>query len=160
MTRSAAPVLISFAGLAIACGSKAGLDSEALTEAKKAWTSALSTCGATFVALTGDETVYAGIRQLSGVQFTAEPRSLTDADRLNGVEWAGRVRIQPAAERVFIYRGAVPANPNPAEFSEWQAKTDNLWDLEAMKQRGGWSISWHPMRGPVRPGPCDKVPPT
>ena len=69
---------------------------EARTEFQQLWYDTTTECNDdTFVA----ETRNGFIKQFKSVIFTAEPEPITEADKLNNIQWKGIVRAKWAAER-------------------------------------------------------------
>jgi len=69
------------------------------------------------------------IREFKGVTFVLAASSLTDADRLNGIEWEGSTRISSTAQRITD-RGS---------WLDWGS--DNLFGLSVVMQKrnGQWT---------------------
>lgn len=57
--------------------------------------------------------------QVKGGKWTAIPQKLTEADRLNGIQWKGRVGFQVTAMRWYPMPGALMAKNEKPGWSQW-----------------------------------------
>lgn len=154
-------------------------NSPAKTEAEKVardyWVGQLSKCGDSYLGVLppSPETPWAGAyihepEQLLGARFVAEARSLSEADRLNGLEWSGEF---------LVYGRSLRHIGDPKEtWTGWydvsrerpgpQGGYLGDWIVEAKKERGAWFVSyskdtWYPIAKGSRfqKVPCDSLPP-
>ena len=90
-----------------------------------------------------------------GLRVGVTPDYLTEADRLNGVEWKGRTEIVWSAERENLY----------GTWSDWQngimMSTTRSLDRPMVKRKGQWSFPGNMMIDPKewKTVNCDKLPP-
>jgi hypothetical protein len=68
---------------------------------------------------------------MKGFQIHVEPQNLSEADKLNGLEWKGITNITAAAYHTYGPR---------IGWEKWRTGlgTDN-WDVVITKNRGSWS---------------------
>jgi hypothetical protein len=91
-------------GVAICCGLTIGAAfaqdegqiAEAKAQASLQWEQLLAKCGESYV-YKGDKN--AALQEFRDVSFEVTPRPLTEADKLNGIRWAGMFSLQAKAAR-------------------------------------------------------------
>lgn len=66
---------------------KSALEREAQVEAEKMWSSYFTRCGDSYFGATGREREY--ITQIKNPQINVSSKQLTEADKMNGIEWKG-----------------------------------------------------------------------
>jgi len=89
--------------------------------------------------------------EIRGFEIRVEPHTLSDADRLNGVEWEGDIIISCSARRYYMCDHWLTAWEN----CTWQAEE---W-IHVRKVNGVWSEDW--INDPERSRTdltCDDVP--
>ena len=90
--------------------------------------------------------------QIKGRRTVVLPQPLTEADRLNGVEWNGAVAFGASALRFYYYaaksamvgshsQGWTDWQPGPTEASLRGHSSTPLWQLEMKKRSGQWIVS-------------------
>lgn len=112
-------------------GSGPPLDSEARMEFHKLWKNTFTDCGnGTYVT----RTQYGTLKQVKNVTFIVQPRRITEADRLNGVEWSGLVRAKYTSERnwnntwdKWVTAYAAPFMAFEKRNSQWSAPNMTSW---------------------------------
>lgn len=121
----------------------ASLDSQSTSEIQKMYEKIYTHCG---------DSYYSHVTnfvQHKEVTFTAEPRELRDVDKLNGIEWAGQVRIRWHFYREYIGR-------------QWtDYRQGGSMALNARKVKGKWELDTDFLflnRGGNKPA-CNEIPP-
>lgn len=111
-------------------------NSEAKRQAEKFWASQVTKCGDSYyrkevLPKKGD---YVLLYEMKEPTVLAEPSKLSDADRLNGIEWDGRTIFSPKSSRVW--------GQDPGTWYEWKKGMGNVPELSyPMKKAGGqWSV--------------------
>jgi hypothetical protein len=118
-------------------GSAASLaKTEAQQEAEKFWATQVTKCGESYyrkevLPKKGD---YVLLYEMKEPTVLAEPRKLSDADRLNGIEWEGRTVFSPKSSRVW--------GQDPGTWYEWKKGMGNVPELSypMKKVNGKWSV--------------------
>jgi hypothetical protein len=110
------------------------LDDQAADEIRNIYGSIYAKCGDSYYRIeTGMPPTY---RQFKEVTFQAAPRALSEADRLNGVEWAGKVNVSSRFVRsTFAQAGRQRWGDYgvPAEVAHFSArKVKGNWQLDNM----------------------------
>jgi hypothetical protein len=111
-----------------------GLDAEAKQEAEKFWAGQLTRCGGSYYRETqlknGDKEFF----EIKEPEARLAPRKVTDADRLNGVEWLGMVALEAKAVRVWGSR--------LGHWEAWSNGAGRLSDREypMKKVNGRWDV--------------------
>jgi hypothetical protein len=154
------------------------LDDQALAEARKYWTDHTTQCGETHVARAeyGDRSG-GDIQQYTSVKFTATPRQLTEADRLNGIEWDGTAEGRATSKRGSHFSNFYttmdrtklvspnrlapePGHSQPGPWSPWEPSSGPIWTLQLQKVGSQWSVS--PVRWAAfvffEAWPCSELP--
>ena len=89
------------------------------------WTRRYSLCGNNWVTK-----YYGRIRQFRNINFYTRPSNLSNADRVNGVEWKGQVRVSAPLLRYFN---------RDFTWGEWQdVSAEHFFYLE--KKNGKWNV--------------------
>jgi hypothetical protein len=124
-----------------ACGgdfgsSASSAETEAQKEAEKFWATQVTKCEESYyrkevLPKKGD---YVLLYEMKEPTVLAEPRKLSDADRLNGVEWEGRTVFSPKSSRVW--------GQDLGTWYEWKKGMGNVPELSyPMKKAGGkWTV--------------------
>lgn len=119
------------------------LDNQSASEIQKMYEKIYSHC---------EDSYYAHVInfvQHKEVTFTPEPREIREVDKLNGVEWAGQVRIRWRFSREFIGR-------------QWtDYRQGGSMALNARKVKGKWELDTDFLflnRGGTKPT-CNEIPP-
>ncbi len=106
---------------------KAKYLSEARNEATKAWN--LTQCGDSSYLYYPS---YGQLIELRAVSIIVTESKLTEADRLNGIEWKGWANFNTSTERFHANNG----------WSEWYTKgTDGFRRIDLQKRAGTWSAT-------------------
>jgi hypothetical protein len=120
----------------VASGESA-LTKEADKLAREYWNSGLTKCGDYYYGRTRRKIVpYADevLLQYKDLVFETKPGKVTEADKLNGIEWKGSSYLTPAAYRVYSYKSK--------EWEQWRngAPIGVSTYANLIKQRGEWSV--------------------
>jgi hypothetical protein len=133
------------------------LDSEALGRAHRYWDSHTSHCSDSYVARGElDDRSGGDVQQFLHVQFSLSPRQLSEADRLNGLEWDGVAFATATSKRTSHFSNFATttethlASPNsmtqepghsvPGPWSAWEPSVGPMWLLHVTKLRGQWAV--------------------
>jgi hypothetical protein len=132
---------VALACLSLACTSLPGgiitsAEAEAQREAEKFWATQVTKCGESYyrkevLPKKGD---YVLLYEMKEPTVLAEPRKLSDADRLNGIEWEGRTVFSPKSSRVWAQ--------DPGSWYEWKKGMGNVPELSypMRKVNGQWAV--------------------
>jgi len=71
-------------------------------------------------------------RQIKELKFEVSSDKLSEADKLNGIEFKGACRFQNSVSRSYDSWG-------PAKWSDW--RDDNLDGLPVLKEKGQWQLA-------------------
>ena len=180
--------LVVLSNTACAAGKKVA-QTEAEKVAQTFWESHLSKCGDSYVAAQPSDNqfipkggsyvkVEGALRfiQIVGVKFVQAATQLSDADRLNGVEWTGDFYVTATARRDYDPQSV--ASGFPPDWS-WRAWTGNvkipnegIFHFRVTKIRGKWLADngssgygpvWEALETfngvtPLSKAPCDTFP--
>ncbi len=111
--------------LTIGAAAAQGKDQNA--EADTYWMQLLAKCGESYL-YQGDK--YATLHEYRGVSFAATPRPLTEADKLNGIRWAGIFTLSAKAFR--------EQSKHSNEWGKW--KDGGTLEFKAKNVEGKWSL--------------------
>ena len=146
---------------------KASLEGEAKKEAEQFWGKKFVKCGNShyvyadgYAESTRAYADLAGIYQFKALSIILRPDSLTDADKLNGIEWKGKTEVTAKVSRHY--------NKNRGGWQEWKEgisalqggltalmmKKGGRWTYEEPFLLGGLSKS-----GKLLPIKCSNIPP-
>lgn len=127
------------------------LRSEALARARNYWSAHTSNCGSSYIARSWFSDRSGGhIKQLTNVRFSLAPRQLTEADRLNGLEWDGFALANGTSERDRHFSALTANGPRygpsgqtspPEPWTQWQPSPRPAWSLRLVRTRGQWSVA-------------------
>jgi hypothetical protein len=109
----------------------ASVDAEAKEAAKQLWKAVTSRCGDTIIYNGGK--LVDSLTQYKGTEFDIQAQKLTEADKLNGIEWAGSVKLRSEARRTLYSSG----------WTEWLALKDGL-SFAIRKTNGIWDYGLSP----------------
>lgn len=125
-----------------ACDWKSGAESSPLTAeadnlAKQYWDSGLSKCGEFHYGRTWIRIglpVADVIFQYKDLEIETKPGKITEADKLNGIEWKGTSYLKPSAYRYCDYK--------TKKWTAWRNGVPSQPTVYAnlIKQRGEWSV--------------------
>ena len=128
----------------------------------------LTSCGESWIGTRHyqftDGTTNFVILEARGAYFSFDPSMLTDADRLNGIEWKGWIGVHGKAIRFYLSADCnLNVNGGKKGWTEWQLVGSMInWELE--KKEGKWQIS-NPTYlvdldpgTPIEPISCDQKP--
>jgi len=119
---------VAFCGV-LTIGAASAQDKEELAEANSQantqWEQLLTKCGESYL-YKGDK--YAALHEYRDVSFEVTPRPLTEADKLNGIRWAGMFSLQAKAVR--------KQSGFSKEWSKW--KDGGLLEFKSENVRGKW----------------------
>lgn len=113
--------------LVLPAGRAAAQDKDQNAEAQMFWEQLLTKCGESYF-YNGDQ--FAGLQEFRDASFTVTPRSLTEADKLNGIRWAGMFTLQAKAYR--------DQSKFSKRWSKW--KDGGRLELKAENVEGKWSV--------------------
>jgi hypothetical protein len=135
--------------MSVGCGSR--LETEAVKRAKEYCKltqigGSVYICGVSPAMKKGPEDIKASktVLELRNFRVEVSPNSLTEADKLNGVEWGGCVRLEAEA-----YRRYSPQPPHVLAFmapdktwSDWLSPTSakDFMALNLFKTKGEWKV--------------------
>lgn len=129
------------AWLSLACVSLTNMvassaEAEARQEAEKFWATQVTKCGESYYRkeVLPKKDDYVLLYEMKDPTVLAEPRKLSDADRLNGIEWEGRTVFSPKSSRVW--------GQDPGTWYEWKKGMGNVPELSypMKKVKGQWSV--------------------
>lgn len=141
MYRSLGVAVILAAQLLLACSTGVwstgpSSSSEPQREAEKFWATQVTKCGESYyrkevLPKKGD---YVLLYEMKEPTILAESRKLSDADRLNGIEWEGRTVFSPKSSRVWAQ--------DPGTWYEWKKGMGNVPELSypMKKVKGQWGV--------------------
>lgn len=126
--------------LSLACSSSPGmagssLDAEARREAEKFWGTQITKCGDSYyrkeVLKKNDYVLYYQMKNPT-VGVTSQP--VSEADRLNGIEWKGSTAFRPEASRIW--------GTEKKGWFDWQRGPGGVPELShgMKKMKGTWSV--------------------
>jgi hypothetical protein len=111
-------------------------NNEAKREAEKFWATQITKCGESYyrkevLPKKGD---YVLIYEMKDPTVLVEPHKLSEADRLNGVEWDGTTTFSPKASRVW--------GQDSGTWFEWKKGMGDVPELTypMKKVKGQWSV--------------------
>jgi hypothetical protein len=145
MTSIKAAAFLSAATLAylsLACSSLTGaggssLDSEARREAEKFWAAQVTKCGDSYYRKEAliKKDGYVIYYQMKDPKVEVLPQPVSEADRLNGIEWKGSTAFVPGASRTW--------NTERKSWSDWGK---GAWGVPELnygmgKAKGEWSVN-------------------
>jgi hypothetical protein len=120
---------------------------EANEQAKAQWEQLLTKCGESYL-YKGDR--YSTLHEYRDISLEESPRSLTEADKLNGILWAGMFTLKAKASR--------KQSLFSKEWSKW--KDGGILEFKAQNVKGKWHFRrrqfifrWNPVIN-VKPS-CD-----
>lgn len=128
--------------LSLACSSLTGAggsspDAEARREAEKFWATQITKCGDSYyrkelLIKKDDYVIYYQMKDPK-VEVLAQP--VSEADRLNGIEWKGSTAFIPAASRIW--------NTERKGWSDWGKGAWGVPDLNygMNKTKGAWNVN-------------------
>jgi hypothetical protein len=128
--------------LSLACSYLTGtggssLDAEARREAEKFWEAQISKCGDSYyrkekLIKKDDYVIY---YQMKDPKVQVLPQPMSEADRLNGIEWKGSTAFIPAASRIW--------NTEKKGWSDWGKGAWGVPDLNygMNKAKGAWNVN-------------------
>jgi hypothetical protein len=162
---------------------RAGIDVQALAMARNYWNSHTSKCGEAYAARVDDYQRSGGnLEQHVHVAFRITPRPLTEADRLNGLEYDGVAFGTSSARRTSHYSNFMTTtephlrspesmrpqdgHSTPGQWSQWQTDAAPFWGVHVVKSNGTWSVGPTQLAGDFahssalyfEPWPCDQLP--
>jgi len=128
--------------LSLACSSLTGaggssLDAKARREAEKFWATQITKCGDSYyrreVLIKKDD--YVIYYQMKDPKVEVLPQPVSEADRLNGIEWKGSTAFIPEASRIW--------NTERKGWSDWG---NGAWGVPELnygmkKVNGAWSVN-------------------
>ncbi len=121
-------------------GAAAAQDKDQNADADAYWMQLLAKCGESYL-YKGDK--YASLHEYRDVSFAVTPRPLTEADKLNGIRWAGLFTLTAKASR--------EQSKYSKEWSKW--KDGGTLEFKAKNVEGKWSFlrrqyvfRWVPVR--------------
>jgi hypothetical protein len=150
--------------LSAACSTRLGstdspLDVEAKGEAEKFWATQITKCGDFHYRkqILPEKDNYVLYFQMRNAGVVVSPNKVTEADRLNGIEWKGETSFRPEASRVWgTEKGA---------WYEWKPGMGNVPDLSygMRKVNGKWAVNTeksYVARGIIKyePPKCSEIP--
>lgn len=154
---------VTLACLSLACTSLPGVsgssaDAEARREAEKFWATQITKCGDSYFrkeVLKKDN--YVLYYQMKDTEILVTPNKVTEADRLNGIEWKGSTTFRPKATRVWgTEKGA---------WYEWKRGPGGVPELTygLKKVNGRWEVNTERHRAReetsrYEPVDCSKIP--
>lgn len=109
------------------------LDAEAATAVKEFWEAHYTRCGESYYGLE-DNYPFVILHQYKGISFMARGAGpASEADKLNGILWNGKVRI---------FTGPYRERPQGREWSNWKQSQNLVEEVSATKREsGGWSVT-------------------
>ena len=131
--------MLAMVVLAMSVGCGRSLDNEAVNSAKEYW-KLTQIGGSTYLCKigAGAKTVY----EFRNIKVHVTPQSLSEADKLNGVEWRGSVSLKADAVRRYrslsSYSGELDMTWSPW-FSTNTSSAEEYMDLQ--KSQGEWKFS-------------------
>jgi hypothetical protein len=147
------------------------LDDQASSEALKLLTERWSVCGSNdnlLVAHQTNDLDTFDFVEMTNVTINVKSLQISDADKLNGVEWSGYVEFRAAAGRFHFLAGAKDSSNRNMKGSfphwgKWQAEVliGLLPTYYVKKASGQWSGSLYnygQLLSIIEPTPCDQVP--
>lgn len=151
--------------LVLACRTDFGSDassgkSEAQREAEKFWATQVTKCGDSHfrkeVLLKKDD--YALLYEMKGPTVLVDANKVTEADRLNGIEWKGSTTFSPKASRVWGQESGSwfpwkKGAGNVPELTYGMRKVKSVWSIDTERH---WSREETSKYVPVD---CSQLPP-
>ena len=80
------------------------------------------------------------ITQVKGAHLVAQGQPLTEADRLNALEWHGVVRFTALASRVHGPIRLSRGEREPPQWSQWREGAPSNYDRRLEKRQGKWQV--------------------
>lgn len=114
---------------------------EALSAAEKEWAKAWIQDGETWIARSADRPY---LLQIKGKRTEVSADQLSEADRLNGIQWLGGVEVFFAAKRQFglqSYSGL--SGRFQAGWNKWETDERPLAIFNLKKEAGRWTLLEH-----------------
>jgi hypothetical protein len=155
--------LLLFPSLLSACSGGTGhsgtpADGEAREQAEKFWFSQIAPCGDSYYRVRELASGGKEFFEIKDPKVRLAPRKMTDADRLNGVEWDGKAVLEAKAVRSW--------DPTLGHWDTWG---NGVWRMDnyqypMKKVNGQWSVDTH-LGGVFDevahyvPADCSKIPP-
>lgn len=118
---------------------------QAKIEAAKAWDALVTKCGDSFYSFIGSQ-----LSEFRFVSITVEEHRLSEADKLNQIEWEGRTYFNTRAWRTYW------TNSRPEHWTEWTTIPFRP-SLHMTKKAGTWRVG-EPSNG-MRGFTCSLIPP-
>lgn len=130
-------VLLSAALLTGSFSQTQNLYSEAQSQASKFWLQRFKRCGDSFLSKSfigsKPNQVFMGYREWKNLTWRVESRAITEADRLNGVEWLGYSWISASAVR--------DTNKTGKNWSPWMQGVKDAGEIKVLKKNGQWKLA-------------------
>lgn len=141
--------VLALTALLVSCGlssRSSSLTSEANQEAEKYWNSVMSKCGDSYYGIRKEGNFSEGtLYQFKEPQITFKEQKVSDAERLNGLEYAGTTTVTYKAFRTN-WRGQWSDWRQPWTFGGVSADLNE----DVRKQSGKWFIGNNPEQPPQR----------
>lgn len=124
------------------------IDSEAQQQAEKYWGSLLTKCGGTLYGKDNREAVDQ-IYEFRDTSIRVKHRALSDADRMNGIEWSGDAYFDSKTSRVLTGQ----------KWGPWRDGSIYLNSQKMEKVNGQWKFGVSAdARPPLRTFDCSELP--
>lgn len=135
-------------GLTPAVSTKAAIDGEAQQEAEKYWGALLTKCGGTIYGKDNRQAVDQ-IYEFRDISIRVKSRALSDADRMNGIEWSGNAYLDSKTSRVLT----------GDKWGSWRDGSIYLNSENMEKVNGQWKFGVAAdARAPLRSFDCSELP--
>lgn len=146
LTRIPTPALMILIALVAVSSCIGGNNTEANSEATKAWDSYFAKCGSSYFTTMGSS-----VCEYRSVSIKTEKSSLTESDKLNNIEWKGQSYFSAPAERCYSSR-----------WSDWNSAGINL-TISLTRKAGVWNVgkpvgTFVPFAPTLRKISCSDVP--
>jgi hypothetical protein len=127
---------------------QSGIDAEAQMEAEKYWGALLTKCGGTIYGKDNRQAVDQ-IYEFRDTSTRVKSRALSDADRMNGIEWSGNAYLDSKTSRVLTGKNWGP----------WRDGSIYLNSEKMEKVHGQWKFGVSAdARPPLRTFDCSELP--
>jgi hypothetical protein len=127
---------------------KSAIDVEAQQEAEKYWGSLLTKCAGTIYGKDNRQAVDQ-IYEFRDISIRIKPRALSDADRMNGLEWSGDANFDSKTSRVLT----------GDKWGPWRDGSILLNSQKMEKVNGQWKFGVTvDARAPLRTFDCSELP--
>lgn len=127
---------------------RSGIDAEAQQEAEKHWGSLLTKCGGTIYGKDNRQAVDQ-IYEFRDTSIRIKSRTLSDADRMNSIEWSGNAIFDSKTSRVLT----------GDKWGPWRDGSIYLNSEKMEKVRGQWKFGVAAdARPPLRTFDCSELP--